>query len=605
MNEIEVFIDVPAIGGDVPSGGTAGQVLTKRSDESGDYGWENVPTPTGVEMTENKVQQIGPESTETQYPSAKAVYDYAQEKEDGKGLSEENFTNEEKTKLNLLPTAQQLAESLNNKQGKLTFDDVPTENSENPVKSGGVFSALAGKASASDLEAYDKIIGIPNALPVFNPEIKYYAGQYVRYDGKVYRFTQTHNAGPWTGSDCVYTSIFNEFSNFVGTDTEKLHIYLSSSDGLLDVEGIEVNIAFADGGQETVTTDANGYAEVSIAKGRVYTVSVAQQGGQGYAFCPAQMGKATADDKYMYFEYSKIGGGYCVVKVYAYALGVRPEDASAWTGKQVQISLSDGTLQSEAFGANGVATFSYVPQNASGTIVCPKVAGYSTPRNLTILTGFTEQDIQANYGSLSAPGIYFTLADETDVDANALTPEDIPNVIALHIATETLINANSDFYVRPSDLWLTTNRPNYRWCEPNPNGQYPACPNVPAWNANTPYYDGKTASQNMFNDLQAQSTYSKVLDFAMAETLVTTHRTTYGFMPTRDQWQVLVDNYESVNGMIQMLDNTKSATYRQKSWWMATNVQGNTGYAWFWYYGGWNRDGKDRYNASWFCFFAI
>lgn len=35
--------------------------------------------------------------------------------------------------------------ALEGKQGTLTFDNVPTENSNNPVKSGGIYSALAGK----------------------------------------------------------------------------------------------------------------------------------------------------------------------------------------------------------------------------------------------------------------------------------------------------------------------------------------------------------------------------------------------------------------------------------------------------------------------------
>ena len=37
------------------------------------------------------------------------------------------------------------------KQDALTFDNTPTENSANPVKSGGVFSALAGKVSVEDI----------------------------------------------------------------------------------------------------------------------------------------------------------------------------------------------------------------------------------------------------------------------------------------------------------------------------------------------------------------------------------------------------------------------------------------------------------------------
>lgn len=38
-----------------------------------------------------------------------------------------------------------IKDALDQKQGTLTFDDAPTQNSSNPVKSGGVYSALSGK----------------------------------------------------------------------------------------------------------------------------------------------------------------------------------------------------------------------------------------------------------------------------------------------------------------------------------------------------------------------------------------------------------------------------------------------------------------------------
>ncbi|MDO4746052.1 MAG: hypothetical protein Q4B18_05830, partial [Bacillota bacterium] len=38
---------------------------------------------------------------------------------------------------------------LTGKQNKLTFDDTPTQGSDNPVKSGGIFTALAGKGTYS------------------------------------------------------------------------------------------------------------------------------------------------------------------------------------------------------------------------------------------------------------------------------------------------------------------------------------------------------------------------------------------------------------------------------------------------------------------------
>lgn len=40
-----------------------------------DYSWENIPVPNDVEMTTNKVTSLSNSSTDTEYPSAKCVYD--------------------------------------------------------------------------------------------------------------------------------------------------------------------------------------------------------------------------------------------------------------------------------------------------------------------------------------------------------------------------------------------------------------------------------------------------------------------------------------------------------------------------------------------------
>ena len=48
-------------------------------------------------------------------------------------------------KLDALPTYQVLMQLIGTKQDNLTFDTTPTENSHNPVQSGGIFAALAGK----------------------------------------------------------------------------------------------------------------------------------------------------------------------------------------------------------------------------------------------------------------------------------------------------------------------------------------------------------------------------------------------------------------------------------------------------------------------------
>ena len=55
-------------------------------------------------------------------------------------------------KLRNLPTASALTDVLDNKQDKLTFDNVPTANSNNPVKSGGVYSELQKKQDKTLVE---------------------------------------------------------------------------------------------------------------------------------------------------------------------------------------------------------------------------------------------------------------------------------------------------------------------------------------------------------------------------------------------------------------------------------------------------------------------
>lgn len=72
----------------------------------------------------------------------KTELDKKVDKEQGKGLSDENYTASEKDKLTDLPTALELAAMLDLKQNVLTFDNTPTEESENPVTSAGIHEAI-------------------------------------------------------------------------------------------------------------------------------------------------------------------------------------------------------------------------------------------------------------------------------------------------------------------------------------------------------------------------------------------------------------------------------------------------------------------------------
>ena len=78
------------------------------------------------------------------------------DKVQGKGLSEADFTNNEKVKLGALPTADELAVLFEGKQDVLQFDGTPTPDSVHPVTSEGIYNAIKDfiTKSVSDLVYY-------------------------------------------------------------------------------------------------------------------------------------------------------------------------------------------------------------------------------------------------------------------------------------------------------------------------------------------------------------------------------------------------------------------------------------------------------------------
>lgn len=87
------------------------------------------------------------------------------------------------------------------KQDNLTFDDSPTANSNNPVKSDGIFTALAGKADngiVADEFATDKA---------------YAFGEHVIHEGVLYRYTSPHSAGAWNSAEVTAVTAAEEIES--------------------------------------------------------------------------------------------------------------------------------------------------------------------------------------------------------------------------------------------------------------------------------------------------------------------------------------------------------------------------------------------------------
>ena len=102
----------------------------------------------------------------------------------------------------------------NNKQNALTFDDAPTASSNNPVKSGGIFTSLAGKAdvyiSSSNGTSQDITVGTNTSenrmflLSVGYPSTYVFGLIFVTYDGTCRYINVSNNQ--LTVSNASYSS---------------------------------------------------------------------------------------------------------------------------------------------------------------------------------------------------------------------------------------------------------------------------------------------------------------------------------------------------------------------------------------------------------------
>ena len=91
------------------------------------------------------------------------------------------------------------------KQDPLTIDATPTEDSTNPVQSGGVYEALQDKLDKEEL--YIRL-----GFPVFDASLYYSQGDLVVYNGDLYVFTAAHH-GQWDANDVEYHDINKELKD--------------------------------------------------------------------------------------------------------------------------------------------------------------------------------------------------------------------------------------------------------------------------------------------------------------------------------------------------------------------------------------------------------
>lgn len=463
-----------------------------------------------------------------------------------------------------------------------------------------------------------------NDIPEFNTTTTYYPGQFVRYQGEIYKFTEVHSPGVWNTTDVTKTSVFTELSNMTGEngDTEVIHfsiIALDASGDVIESDIVKnrvITITMQDGsGPYTITTDNSGQAIYRMVKGKSYAASISSQSGYS---APNSFSGITAEynDRYLNFIYQAplSGTGTLTVGVKVTS-GYNISDLS---DKTISI-FRNGSAEYYTENVNtttGLAVFSDLPLGSTWT-VNGAATGFTSNSESVVLNDSSKYTEIVYRKTVPGNAIFLvennSNFDEYDINAvlqdgtTTLKPEYQGKTwIALHVCTSDSITGGDvasggyDYYVKLADLVTAPSGSSKSWCTKN-GENYKTLSHV---STSTAEMNGRLMTYYMAKDARDTSLSTGVAEISYASEWVITQTLVYkpgsedeqtlkGFMGTRAQMNPLYTNVDQIYSILKACeyDVTKatSGTYYNRSTWCSSQYSAT--YAWAW-------DGACHYWAS-------
>lgn len=299
------------------------------------------------------------------------------------------------------------------------------------------------------------------SIPVFSEEKSYKAPDLVKYNGLLYQFITTKEAGPWDATKAQQTSVFAQLTTLRMGDDEQVQVTISSADGLLNVEGLDVLCEYDDI-KETRQTDTHGIALFTIPKGKVYKLSISQQAG--YYPVSAQTYKALVDNRYVEFRFSKELSG--VEHVSVTPLVSTADGSGVYTpfiGKEIKVYVEGEDVKSVIVGENGWALFD-VTIGKEYRVEFPHIDSYATPADLKFTAELAHRVIIPQWALyIGDDDVLIACDDGVEYTYDAYQAlETKPDMLAIHICPAILTKADSgiegvsgcDFYLPFANEWI-------------------------------------------------------------------------------------------------------------------------------------------------------
>lgn len=432
---------------------------------------------------------------------------------------------------------------------------------------------------------------IKSGLEEFSTEKNYYTGEYVIYNNEIYRFISYHSAGSWFIGDSEKVSIFDqlELSEF-----ETVFVRIKSSDGNLDVNGIQISIIIS-GNSDNSSSDQYGNCSFNVPNGSEYTLSFASK--QGYQVVNDIT--LTAEYKYRYINvvYQKSITGTCNLKVNFELNPFCGGNISDFDDYVCVLKSGDTTVATQPI-TNGLANFTGLEKGTTYTVIIPEVLNYVRPidpeksgtiyneNKTTVLIDYKEpqplnktfisldNEIEFNliykyiYQDYGLYLVYTTIGEnEEDITYNEIKLDNLfsdndpvngtwigssygitkDNAVAIHVYPEELAIKGCDYFFKIEDS-ITNFGTSYKWSN-EPSGRF--TPGIPipgdgGTNADinkqqliNNYFDGKLYTYYMFKETYPDYSSTSAV-FMTGKTFEYKGRILSGFMGSFSQLKYIL-----------------------------------------------------------------
>lgn len=300
----------------------------------------------------------------------------------------------------------------------------------------------------------------------------------------------------------------------INTD-EEVTVTIASSVDSIKVAGIKINVFLNNGKTpQTYTTNAEGKATFTIARGNYYQVTFPEYGNaqpiapQGYT---AVLGSRNINVEYLPYDED------CMEKVIITATKYVDNVGTAWEGIPVIVTIDkkDTTYQTDTKGQVTV----FVPYKKEYTVVINDQDGYNVSFNKnsrTYTSSVPQRIIDYRFYQFKA-GIFVVDANKNEyyIEDWVAAGRNADDAVAIKVADALLSINHGTFCIRTSDIKNISKLTSTMWCLKNLQFNSIALNGNNVKDAN--YYNGESSSFLIRQEAQERSLSVPAFDYAYGQ----------------------------------------------------------------------------------------